>query len=153
MIFGKPLSAYLRFAGPFILLILAVGIARTFFDTRWWLSMNVVLWFGTIYLAIRTHTSGFGSYKQLLPAIFTVNATEHIVAITGIVIGIVTGQDNIYSVPEAFFGNPGNTWTHVGAHLFVGMIIGTLFPWLIGCLVLFITKKVTRGPARLASHA
>src|SRR5262245_55735687 len=103
MIFGKPLSAYFRFAGVVVLLMLAVGIARLVVNSNW-LSMNVVLGLGTIYLAIRTHTSGFGSYKHLLPAVVLVNSTEHVIAITAIVVGILTGQDNTYTT---VFGEPG----------------------------------------------
>lgn len=35
-------------------------------------------------------------------------------------LAIVTGTDNIYSIPGDFFGNDGKTWLHVAGHLFIG---------------------------------
>jgi hypothetical protein len=152
-IFCKSLVEYLFFVRWLCLLILVVGLTRLFLslrgvsnsDTRW-ISMSAVLGIGVIYLAIRIHTTGFGSYKQLLPVVWIPNAVTHLVSITGIVIGIVTGQSNVFTAPEYSFG-VGGTWGHVGAHLAAGMIVGALVNWLIGCLFLFITKKLVRRNA------
>jgi len=72
--FGKRLSEYVAFAKPFLGLILVVGIARLALSldgvpnsTAKWISMTAVMWIGVLYYAIRVHTSGFGSYKHLLP--------------------------------------------------------------------------------------
>jgi hypothetical protein len=149
-VFGKPLIQYLSFVRWFCLLIIIVGLTRLSLSLRGvpnsntkWLSMSAVLAFGIIYYAIRVHTTGFGSYKQLLPVVAIPNAVTHLVSITGIIFGIVTGQENVFTAPEYSFG-VGGTWGHVAAHLLVGMTIGALVNWLIGCLVLFITKKIVR---------
>ena len=61
-------------------------------------------------------------------------------------LAIFTGKDNIYSEPEFSFGSDGKTWLHVGAHLVLGTTIAPLISWLVGCLIMFATKKlVTRG--------
>jgi hypothetical protein len=153
-VFGKPLSAYVRFSMPVTLLILAVGIARLGASlagvpnsTTRLLAMNAVLLLGVIYLAVRMHLSGFGSYKQLLPAIAISNTALHVVAMTGIAIGIVTGHDNVFTSPEFTFGQDGKTLLHLGAHLVIGIPIAAILNWLIGCVFLFITKKVVRRSA------
>ena len=97
---------------------------------------------GIVYYSIRVHTSGFGSYKQLLALIFIQSIVAQAIIIAGIVIAIVTGRDNIFSIPEYSGNQDGKTWLHVGAHAVLGVIVGPLVTWLIGSLILFVTKKV-----------
>ena len=152
-IFGKPLSEYVAFSKLFLGLILVVGILRlalslggTPDSTAKWFSISAVIWIGVLYYAIRVHTSGFGSYKQLLPIVFLMQAiVAQPIIVAGIVIAIFTGTDNIYSTPEYSFGSDGKTWLHVGAHLLLGTTIGTLVFWLVGSVIMFATKKLSRG--------
>jgi hypothetical protein len=152
-IFGKPLSEYVAFSKVFLGLILVVGIARLALSlagvpnsTAKWFSISAVIWIGVLYYAIRVHTSGFGSYKQLLPIVFLMQAVvAQPIIVAAIVLAIFTGADNIYSAPEYSFGSDGKTWLHVGAHLVLGTTIGTLVFWLVGCVVMFATRKLTRG--------
>ena len=72
-IFGKRLSEYIVFAKLFLILIFAAGAIRLTlslngvpFETTRWFSMTALAWLGTIYYSIRVHTTGFGSFKQLL---------------------------------------------------------------------------------------
>jgi hypothetical protein len=152
-IFGKPLSEYVAFSKLFLGLILVVGILRLALSlggvpnsTAKWFSISAVIWIGVLYYAIRVYTTGFGSYKQLLPIVFLMQAVvAQPVIVAGIVIAIFTGTDNIYSTPEYSFGSDGKTWLHVGAHLLLGTTIGTLIFWLVGCVTMFATKKLARG--------
>jgi hypothetical protein len=115
--FGKRLSEYIAFCRPFLGLILAVGIARLVLSlagvppsTARWLSITATIWIGVVYYSIRVHTTGFGSYKQLLPICVLLSLTAQLVIVPAIIFAIVTGVDNIYSIPENFFGNDGKTW-------------------------------------------
>ena len=160
-IFGKPLTAYVRFAKVFIGLVLVVGLVRLAASlagvpnsSTKWLSMTALGWIGIFYFGIRVHTTRFGSYKQLLPLVALVNLTSQAISIVAIGIAIYTGVDNIFSVPEYAFGSDGKTWAHFASHLFIGTTVGTLVAWIGGSLVLFLTKKVT--PARskgVTAHA
>jgi hypothetical protein len=159
-IFGRPLSDYVRFCKPFLVLIPIVGILRLALSvsgepnsTVKWLSITALTWIGVLYYAVRVHTTGFGSYKQFLPICGLLNLAGQVVIISGIMIAIVTGVGNIYSAPEYAFGGDGKTWLHVGAHLGIGTIAGSLVPWLIGSLVLFATKKLVRSDSRIKSFA
>ena len=112
-IFGKPLSEYISFAKPFLGLILVVGIVRLALSlggvpdsAAKWLSITAVAWIGVVYFAIRVHTTGFGTYKHLLPICVLQGITTQVVIVPAIILAIFTGQDNIYSVPEVFFGGP-----------------------------------------------
>jgi hypothetical protein len=152
-IFGKRLAEYVAFSKPFLGLILVVGIARLALSlggvpnsTAKWLSITAVMWIGILYFSIRVHTSGFGSYKHLLPILVLQGLVAQLVVVPAIMLAIFTGHDNIYSVPEYSFGQDGKTWLHVAAHLGLGTTIGPLVGWLVGCLIMFAAKKlVTKG--------
>jgi len=148
-IFGKRLSDYVAFSKLFLVLIPLVGIARLALSlggepnsTVKWVSVTALLWIAVIYYSVRVHTSGFGSYKQLLVIFVLLNLAAQAVIISGIILAIVTGSGNIYSAPEYAFGGDGATWLHVAAHLFVGTIAGSLVPWLFGSLILLLTRKL-----------
>jgi hypothetical protein len=149
-IFGKPLSEYFAFCKFFLGLIVAVGLLRLALyyggvpiSAARWFSVNAVLWIGVLYYSIRVHTSGFGSYKQLLPICFLLNLSVQLVIVPSIIVAILTGIDNIYSIPENFFGADGKTWGHAAAHLLIGgATVAPLLTWLVGCLVMFVAKKI-----------
>jgi small basic protein len=154
MIFGKRLSEYIRFQQGILGLILVVGLAKLAMtlagmpnSTTKWLSLTVLTLVGVFYYGVRVHTSGFGSYKQMLPLIFNQNVVAHAIVIIGIVIGIVTGHDNVFTAPEYSGGGDGKTWPHVGAHVVLGMFVGTLVGWLVASIVMWVTKRVARRPA------
>ena len=152
MIFGKPLGEYVSFAKIFLILIPLVGLLRLGLSlegmpnsTVQWFSMTVFGLIGMVYFAIRVHTTGFGSYKQLLVIVALQNLLAQVVAIVGILIAIITGVGNIFSAPEFSFGGV-NPWIHLVMHVFVGTTLGTLFPWGIGSLIMAITRKVSPAP-------
>ena len=156
-IFGKPLLEYVRFSKLFLVLVAAAGITRLTLsltgapnETARWFTMTVLVWIAVIYYSIRVHTTGFGSYKQLLPVLALLNLTAQAIAITGITVSIFTGNANIFSAPEYAFGADGKTWTHVAAHVFIGTTIGSIFPWAIGCGILALTRKLKPAEARSA---
>ena len=152
-IFGKPLSEYVSFAKVILLLIVMVGVARLALSLAGvenaivkWLSISIVTLIGLVYFSIRVHTSGFGSYKQLLVLIVIQTVLGQAIIIAGIVIAIFTGRDNIFSAPEYSGGGDGKTWGHAAAHLIV-MILGSLVAWLVGSVILFVTKKAVQRDA------
>jgi len=149
-IFGKPFAEYVRFCRVFLILIAVTGVTRLVLSlagapnaTVKWLSMTAIAWIAVFYFAIRVHTSGFGTYRHLLPIFAILNLTDQVIAIAGILIAIVTGTNNIFSAPEYAFGADGKTWFHLGAHVVVGTTVGTLIPWLTACLITFISTKLT----------
>lgn len=153
-IFGKPLSNYIAFCKPFLILIPLVGIVRLALssggvpnETARWFSMTALIWIAVVYYSIRVHTARFGSYKQLLVICVLMNLSAQIISIVGILITILTGQSNIFTAPEfTFFGV--SPLAHLAAHLFIGSIAGSLVPWLVGSLILMITRKAAPVPAQ-----
>ena len=109
-IFGKPLSQYVEFCKPFLVLVPVAGIIRLALSlggvqnsTAKWISVTALVGIGVLYYSVRVHSSGFGSYKQLLLISVLLNLAAQVVIIFGIVLAIVTGTPNIYSSPEYAF--------------------------------------------------
>jgi hypothetical protein len=162
-IFGKPLSEYVAFSKLFLGLIFVVGIVRLALSlagvpnsTAKWVSITGLIWIGVLYFSIRVHTSGFGSYKQLLPIFVLQGLVAQVIIVPAIMLAIWTGTDNIYSAPDYsgarvgqfLFGANyhGKTWFHAGAHLLLGTTIAPLVGWLVGSLIMLTTRKlVVRG--------
>jgi hypothetical protein len=147
--FGKSFSEYVSFEKVVLWIIAIVGLGRLALSlggvsnsAARWLSISVVMLLGVVYVSIRVHTSGFGSYKQLLPLIWIQTALAQSIVAGSIVLSIITHKENIFSAPEFSGGADGKTWRHVVAHLAIGFLIGPLVLWLIGSLILWVTKKV-----------
>ena len=150
-IFGKSLSEYITFARVFLVLILTAGVIRLVLSlngvpnaTTKWFTMTGLVWIGVVYLSIRVHTSGFGSYKQLLVICALMDWAAQAIAVIGIAIAINTGTNNVFSSPEFAFGGDGKTWIHLASHLVIGTTFGALIPWGIGSAILALTRKRTR---------
>jgi hypothetical protein len=153
MIFGKRCAEYIRFQRVILGLVLAVGLARLGLSlaglpnsTTKWLSLTVLTLVGIFYYGVRVHTSGFGSYKQLLPLLFNQNALGQGIVILGIVLAIATGHDNVFTAPEYSGNQDGKNWFHVFAHGVV-IVAFSLVGWLVAALVMWVTKRVAPRPA------
>jgi hypothetical protein len=150
-IFGKKLSEYIAFQKVFLIVTAVVGLLRLALslagvsdDATRWLSMTAVAVVAMIYYAVAVHTSGFGSYRQLLPLLVIQSAVAQLIAIVGIAISAATGKANIFTANE--YGGQLNPALHIGGHVVGGMIVGPLIAWAIASLVMLITKKVKPGP-------
>jgi hypothetical protein len=154
--FGKKFSEYVRFERWILVLVaiafvarLTISLAGTSFTETRWVSINLVLLAGLIYCAVAVHTTGFGSYKQLFGLMLVQNAFAHLLITFGIILGIVTGRENAFTVPEVSGGGNGATWLHAVAHL-AAAILAAVVAWLIASVILFITKQLQ--PRRLPSQ-
>jgi len=151
--FGKRVSQYLEFQKVFLALTAVVGLARLGLSlaglpdsTVTWLSMNAVIWAGAFYYGVAVYTSGFGSYKQILPLGFFQIVILHVIAVLGILLSIA-GFPNIFAAPEYSGPAATNQWLHILAHLTVGMVVAPLLLWGVGSLTMLVTKRVARRPA------
>ena len=150
-IFDKSLSDYVRFERGYLILVLVVGVVKLAASllgapnsiTKFF-SLTVLYLAGLLIYSVVVHTSGFGSYKQLLPTFALQVIVGNGIVIAGIVIAILAGKDNIFSAPEFSPGKvDGKTWGHVGGHA-LAMLILPLVMWALGSLIMLVTKLVTR---------
>jgi len=150
-LFGKNVAEYVSFAKPvltviFIVWALRFGLSLAGFpnSTTKWSSTTVVALLGMVYFAVRVHTQGFGSYKQLFGLLLTQNVFANALVIVGILWAMVGGHDNVFSAQE-YSGGMGANWLHAGLHVLIGMLGFSLVMWAVGSLILLVTKS-------LASH-
>jgi hypothetical protein len=147
-VFDKPVSEYVLFQKSIILLILVVGFGRLSLSlaglpTSWvrWISLTAVAFVGIAYCGIKVPRTGFGEYRHLLPLYFVQAVLGNLIIVGGIALAIVSGRDNIFSMPEYGAGMAGRTWMHAGAHLLDGFVIGPIAGWLIGSIIMFVVRK------------
>ena len=159
--FGKPFSSYLRFAGLSLAIVAGVAFLRLVLSLAGmptssvkWVSATVALLVCALVYSALVHTRGFGSYKQILPVVWLQAVAANVVIIAGIVLGILTGRDNIFTVPEFAGGQDGKNWfPHVFGHVIFGGIVGPLVLWGLGSLVMLVAKKVSPGAGTRRSAA
>jgi hypothetical protein len=150
-IFGKTAGEYLRFAAGILSLAVLVGAARLVLSLAGapvsvvkFVSVTAVILLGIVSYGVRTHTSGFGSCRELLPLMVLTAATASWISGVAVVLAIATGQDNIYSIPEYSGGGDGKTSFHAFAHFVLAPVIVGLIGWVLACLVMLGTKLATR---------
>jgi len=150
-IFGKTLGEYLRFAAGVVALVVVVGLTRLALSLAGvpvsaakFVSVTTMALLGVAYLAVRTHTSGFGSYRQLLPLMVITLGAASWVSGFAVVLAIVTGQDNIFSLPEYSGGEDGKTFFHAFAHFVLAPFVAGFIAWGLAALILRLTKLATR---------
>lgn len=155
-VFGKSLSAYVRFQRVILGLILAAGVLRLALsmagvpdESTRWLSMTAVAAAGIVYYGVRVHTSGFGSYRHLLPLMFIQGVLVHGLAVVAILISVATGQRTVFTAPEYAgpLGPGASAAAHAASHVLAGLTVFPLVTWALGAAVMFVTKKVTGRPA------
>jgi len=160
--FGKPLSEYVAFEKPVLILIAAVWALRLIFSMAGIpvvaakiVSISAVLLLGSLYYGWAVGQKGFGSYKQLYALNLVQGLFSQTLVALAIVLAMVTGTDNVYTIPEFYppsagngpFGLPpdGKNLGHAIAHIVLaGVLIGPLIGWLLSSIVHFFTRKSAR---------
>ncbi len=148
--FGKRISEYIAFQKVVLAILAAVGLVRLGLSLAGvadsvavYFSMTAVVLAGVVYYGVTVHTTGFGSYKQLLPLVFFQSVVANLVAVLGIGLDIA-GMHNILARPE-YSGPFGQNQTmHALSHLTLGMILPTLIQWALASIVMLITKSVAK---------
>ncbi len=150
-VLGKSVGEYVAFEKWILVLIAAVGIGRLALSLAGlpdsevkWLSVTAMGLVGMVYCAVVAHTSGFGTYRHLYPLMVFQAIVANVIVAGGILLAMATGVNNIYSAPEYSGGVDGRTWTHAGAHLVLGIIVGPVVFWLVASGLMFLVKKVVR---------
>ena len=157
--FGKSLSQYVSFERPVLILIAVVWLMRLGLSTAGmpvsgarFVSVTGMLFLGSLYFGWAASQQGFGSFKQLYGANLVQGLFSQTLIAAAIVLAIVTGQDNIYTIPEFYPASAGNdpmglppdgkNFGHALAHLvLVGAIVGPIVGWLLSSAVHLVARK------------
>ena len=161
--FGKSLSEYVAFQKPILILIAAVWALRLVLSMAGvpvsgaqFVSVTGVLVLGALYYGWAVGQKGFGSFKQLYGLNLIQGLFSQTLVALAIVLAIVIGQDNIYTIPEFYPPSQGNdpmglppdgkNFGHAIEHIVVAGAIGfPIIGWLLGSLVLLATRKFARS--------
>ena len=151
---GKKVTEYVRFERWILILIVVVfalrlglslaGVSKpempvmtrtgipTIPKATEWLSINLVLLAGIVYCAIGVETRGFGTYKHLFPLLLFQTTIAHWLVGMGIILGIVTGHNNVFTALEhcGVCGADGLKWSHAIGHIIVTPPLVSLAAWL-----------------------
>lgn len=162
--FGKSLSEYIDFQKPILMLLAAVWAVRLGMSLAGvpvagakFVSITVVLVIGALYYGWAVPRKGFGSFKQLYGLNLIQGVVSQTLVAAAIVLAIIMGKDNIFSIPEFYppaqgipvLGLPmppdGKSFGHAIEHIIVAGFIGfPIIGWLLGSLVLLATRKSVR---------
>jgi len=156
--FGKTLSQYVAFQRPILMLIAGVWLVRLLASMAGvpvsgakFLSVTGVVLIGALYYGWAVGQKGFGSFKQLYGLNLVQGIFSQTLVALAIVLAIVIGQDNIYTIPEFYPASAGNdplgmppdgkSFAHAFAHLVVGAVVIPIVGWLLGSIVYLATRK------------
>lgn len=157
--FGKSLSDYIAFQKPVLILIAAVWALRLALSMAGvpvsgakFVSVTAVVLLGALYYGWAVGQKRFGSFKQLYGLCLVQGVFSQTLVALAIVLAIVLGQDNIYTIPEFYPPSSGNmpipmpldgkSFSHAIAHIVVaGAILFPIVGWLLGSVVHLATRK------------
>jgi hypothetical protein len=156
--FGKPLSAYVAFARPVLVVITVVWLLRLVLSMAGvpvagaqLVSVTAVVLLGALYYGWAVGQRGFGSFPQLYGLNLVQGIYSQTLVALAIVLAIVIGRDNIYTIPEFYPPSAGNdplglppdgkSFGHAFAHLVVGTVLVPIVGWLLGSVVLLVTRR------------
>ena len=155
--FGKPLSDYIAFQKPLLILITAVWALRFVLALAGvpvtidrFVSVTGVLLLAALYNGWAVGHKGFGGFKELYGTALLLGVFSQALIALAILVGMATGRDNVYTIPEFYppsqGGMPmpvdGKNIMHVLAHVVgAGAIAFPILMWLLGSVVMLVTRK------------
>ena len=111
-------------------------------------SVTLVTAASTLLVGIMIHNRQFGSYANIVVAVFFLSCWEQLLISAAIAFTALTGLVNVYSAPEFSFGQ--SPWVHIAGHLVFGIGSGTLFGTVVGGAVFWMLRKGDRMQGRRA---
>ena len=147
---GHTVRDYFRLLAPLfglIAIVWALRLVLGLIGTPFWIvrlvSVSAALALAVVIAVLLIHVRRFGSYPHVFLVSFLLVAWREILIIGAILFSVITGKENIFTAPE--FSIPGddpNHIRHILGHLTFGIGAGTLLGGLIGCLLLWMLRKI-----------
>ena len=145
---GHGIREYLGFLAPLFGLIAAVWALRLVLAAMEAphsvvriVSVSVTGAASVLLAALLIHMRRFGSYLNVVVAALFLILWEQLLISGAIAFTIFTGTASIYTAPEYSFRGLSH-WRHIAGHMTFGLGSGTLFGSLMGCLLLWLLRKL-----------
>jgi hypothetical protein len=146
---GHGLGDHIRLLGPLLVLVAAVWALRIVLYAAGAppfvlhiVSVSLASAACTLLVGIMVHSRRFGSYTNVVAAVFLLSCWQQLLISAAILFTALTGLQNVYSAPEFSFGQ--NLWGHIAGHLTFGIGSGTILGAVMGCAVLWMLRKADR---------
>ena len=158
---GHPMREHVRLLLPLFAFLLVVWLLRLLLAAAG-ASLSVSRVFSVttasavaVFLAVLLiHFHRFGGYTNVVTTSLLLNAWSQILIVIAILFAVVTGTENVYTLPE--FSAPGDDpmhLRHIFGHMTFMLGLGTLFGAGVGCLMLWFLRLMvpmggekTKGP-------
>ena len=147
---GRSLGEHIRLLTPLFGLIAAVWVLRwSLFHLGLplslvrYLSITVIVPVCILLAAVLIHVKRFGGYSNVvLSAVLLVMWSQALI-VAAILLAVLTGIDNVYTLPEFSGLDPDpNHVRHIRGQVTFGIGFESLFGALIGCLFLFMLRRI-----------
>ncbi len=146
---GYGLRDHIRLLAPLFGLITAVWTLRLVLDTAGAPSVLVRVCSVTVagavsvlLAALLIHIRRFGSYPNVAVAALLLIGWEQILIVLAIAFSAFSAISNIFTAPEYSPDGLVDPWRHIAGHLTFGLGIGTLDGTAMGCLLLWMLRRL-----------
>jgi hypothetical protein len=149
---GQRLRDHLGLLAPLFGLLAAVWVLRMVLYAAsaphivvHWCSMTIAGPASIMLAVFLIYVRRFGSYPNVVLAAFLLVCCQQLLIIAAIAFAILTGTHNVFTAPE--FAGRFSPAAHIFGHLTFGLGLGTLFGSAMGCLLLWLLRKLVPLPA------
>jgi hypothetical protein len=155
---GHGLRDHFRLLAPLLGLLTGVWVLRLILGAAGapqWLtglfSMTAVAPLSVFFAVFLIHVRRFGNYPNVVVASLILNTWSQLLIIAAILFSVLTGTENIYTIPEySIPGDDPDHRRHIYGHLTIGIGISTLTGAALGCLLLWLLRKMVPAPPQPA---
>ncbi len=146
---GRTMKEYIQLLTPLFGIIAAVWALRFFLGQVGapdWLirpvSVTLVVPVSIILMTLLIRVKRFGGYPSVIVGAFFLVTWSQLLIVAAILLSVFGGVDNIFTAPQFSPGNDPHHMQHIIGHLTFGVGLLTLFSSLMGCVLLFMLRRI-----------
>jgi hypothetical protein len=148
---------HLRLLAPLFGLIAAVWVLRWIADIASappalvrGMSVSVAGAVAVLAAVALIHFKRFGGYTSVVVSAFLLVLWEELLIVAAILVTVVSGKENIYSIPEFGFG--ATHLHHIAAHFTYGLGFEGIVAAAMGCALLWVLRRLV-PPSQVSSKS
>lgn len=144
---GHGVRDHVRLLMPLFALIAAVWILRLILYSAgapptvvWFFSVSIASAISVLAAVVLIYVRRFGGYPNIAFATFLLALWQQILVVAAIALSILSGKTNVYTAPE--YSRAMSPSHHIAGHLTFGLGVGTLLGTAMGCLLLWLLRRL-----------
>lgn len=147
---GKGLRQHIRLLTPLFGVIFAVWALRILVSVipgfpvilKQAISVSLIVPICIILAVVLIYAKGFDGYTSVVVSSFMLVVWGQGLVVLSILFSVLTGIDTVYTAPEFSLPNDPNHTRHILGHLSFGIGLETLAGSLMGCIILFMLRRL-----------